>query len=68
MKAYGTTYRIKKSEWQSWPVSVPPTGINGAIRRDPLTGNLWEWVTSGKWVTIRKVAGGSAPNNQQLET
>jgi hypothetical protein len=68
MKAYGTTYRIKKSEWQSWPVAMEATATTAVLRRDPLTGNLWEWVTSGHRVTILKVSGGSAPNNQQAET
>jgi hypothetical protein len=63
-----STYQIKKSEWRSWLVVVPSTMCSATVRRDPLTGNLWMWVSSGHRVTIRKVSGGSAPNNQQAET
>jgi hypothetical protein len=46
---------IKKSEWKSWPIVAEPTFTTSQVRRDPLTGDAWAWVSCGKRVEIERV-------------
>ena len=45
---------IKKSEWKSWPIVAEATRTSAVVRRDPLTGSAWSWVSSGHRVEIER--------------
>jgi hypothetical protein len=48
------TKTITKGDWQAMDIVTLPTATRGAVRLDHV-GRRWEWIASGKRVTVRRV-------------
>lgn len=46
---------IKVSDWRSWEITTEAGPTTACIRKDPNTGNHYEWVSGGKRIMAKRV-------------